>query len=465
MSCGNDFLPRLSTIPGPRGAAGSDGAAGVGGAAGKNAFTLTTASFVMPASPGTVNVSVQDTSWCAAGQPIFVEGAGSFIIAAVVSGVALQLQALNVPSNAGAGSTIAIGKKVVPGGVAYIDSATLTDLDNRVTTLETSPGGIRSFRGSTTPTAPTGGFRSGDLWFKTDGTGNIIAEYRWDGSGWVQLNDAAVAGLVADIASLNTGVNVLQTTSDALSQEYVLAVVGSGASKRIAGFRVTVPGGGTDPTEFVVQADKFVILGSDGTGRDSPFFVEDDQTYIKKAVIKDLDAENMAVNGDLTGWNFGSVNKLFNPLVSSTPRRYFRSIDFGTSFGDGKIFVVGNCLSAGYAHATPVTAYCPGASGWTSAGITANPDSENKVRVQIQGRLIGYTGNVLLYGQINNGTPFALAARTSSDSGNSYIDCNRILTGIALTDTVKLFVAPADGDGTINATTCRFEIDVTFFNW
>jgi hypothetical protein len=464
-SCGNDFVPLISTIPGPRGPKGDAGSTPSNGSAGKNAFTFTTSAFVMPAVDASVAITVEDSTWVAVGQTLFIEGAGYGIATATPSATSLTWKALDIPTNTASGVTIALGKKVSPGGIAYIDSAALNALTERVVVLETSPGGIRSFRGQSTPSAPAGGFRVGDLWFKTDVSGNIINRYRWDGSGWSEMFDADTSGLVDDVASLQTGVNTLITSVDSLKQEYVLAVVGSGPSRRIAGFRVTVPGGGTDPTEFAIQADKFVILGDDGSGKDSPFFVEGDQSYIKKAFIKELTAENLAVTGDLTGWNFGVVNRLFNPLVTLTPRRYFRSIDFGTSFADGKVFGAGNCLSSGYAHATPVTAYAPGAAGWTSGGVTACPDSDNKVRVQIQGRLIGYTGAILLYCQIGSNTPVALSAISSSDSGNAYIDATRILTGVSLTDTVKIFVAPAAGDGTVVPATCRYEIDATFFNW
>lgn len=460
VECDSDFLPQISSIPGPRGAPGPAGPAGASAVAGKNSFTTTTAPFVMPAAGGAVTVTVADTSWVAAGQTLFVESAGYFNATTVLSATALSLTAQAVPGNAVATTAIASGRKVGPAGIAYIDTSALDDLDERITVLENSPGGIRSFRSSS---APAGPFRVGDLWFQTDGAGATIARFRWDGTGWAPLDDADTAGLADDLADLTTGVNVINSQVTALKQEHVLAVVGSGADKRVAGFRVTVPGGGSAPTEFVVQADKFVILGADGTGRKSPFYVLDGVTYIDEAVIPELTADKIAVNGDFQTVNLGTAGRLFHPGI--TPRRYFRSVDFGTSFADGKVFSSGNALSVGYAHATPVTGYAPGNGGWTSGGLTACPDSDGKVRVQIQGRLIGYTGNILLYGQINNGTPFALAARSSNDGGSAYIDCNRVLAGVGVNDLVKLYVAPADGAGAVAGATCRYEIDVTFFNW
>jgi hypothetical protein len=462
--CDFDSVPLISSIPGPRGAAGPAGAPGSASTSGKNAYTYTTAPFVMPAALANVTITVADNAWAGIGQTIFIETAGYFLVVSKPSLVSMVVTAQAVPTNTAGGVTIVTNKLVTPASIAYIDSSAISDLANRVTVLETSPGGIRSFRSSTTPTAPTGGFRVGDLWFQTDGGGAIISQFRWDGSGWLEISNADTAGLVASLDALIVGVNIIDSTVDDLKQEHVLVVLGSGPTKRIAGYRVTVPGGGDDgdPTEFAIQADKLVLLGADGTGKDSPFFVSSGQTYIKNAFIKELTAQNLAVTGNLTGWNFGIANRLFHPTYNT---KFFRSVDFGTSFADGQIFGAGNCLSGAYAGATPVIAYAPGAAGWTSGGLTACPDSDNKVRVQIQGRLIGYTGAILIYGQVNSGVPFALAARSSEDGGNSYIDASRILTGIALTDTVKIFVAPAAGDGTIVPATCRYEIDCTFYNW
>ena len=450
-------VPRISSIPGPRGATGAAGAPGAAATAGQNAFTVTTAAFIMPSAGNTVTVPVSSTAWVANGQTVFIETAGYFTVT-ILSGTSLSATALAVPTNATAGTSIASGSKVSPGGIAYIPTDTIDALADRVTVLENTPGGVRTFR-SQSP--PLGTMRIGDVWYQTNVSGLVVGRWRWDGSGWVALDDAGVSGLVANVASLTTGVNIITSKVDALRQEYVLAVVGSGTTARVAGFRVAVPGSG--PTEFVIQADKFVILGADGTGRASPFYVTGGLTFIDNAHIKDLRASNIAVGEDFQAINMGTGSRLFHPSIS--PRRYFRTVEFGTSFADGKVFGAGNALSGAYAGITPARAYAPGNAGWTSGGFTICPDSENKARVHIQGRLIGYTGAILLYVQVNNATPQPLAARSSSDGGNATIDAHRILTGISIADEVKFYVAPADGAGVIVPSTCRYEIDVTAYNW
>jgi hypothetical protein len=59
---------------------------GVGGNAG-NAYTNTTAAFVMPAALSTVQVSFINTGWMVPGEPIFISNAGTFIVSSIQSGV------------------------------------------------------------------------------------------------------------------------------------------------------------------------------------------------------------------------------------------------------------------------------------------------------------------------------------------------------------------------------------------
>lgn len=78
------------------GAKGATGAAGTNGADGINAFTLTTAGFVMPAEGAAVVVAVGETSWMGIGQVVFVGvpggGArGTFRVAAKGSGTSVTL--------------------------------------------------------------------------------------------------------------------------------------------------------------------------------------------------------------------------------------------------------------------------------------------------------------------------------------------------------------------------------------
>ena len=67
--------PQIVNVPGEKGDPGNDGAPGEDGI---NAFTLTTADFVMPASGGNVDVEVGSALWMAGGQIVFIGNAGYF---------------------------------------------------------------------------------------------------------------------------------------------------------------------------------------------------------------------------------------------------------------------------------------------------------------------------------------------------------------------------------------------------
>jgi hypothetical protein len=109
-------------------------------------------------------------------------------------------------------------------------------------------------------------------------------------------------------------------------------------------------------------------------------------------------------------------------------------------------------------------AYCPGNAGWTSGTVTACPDSSGKVRVLINARLLGYTGNLLIYVKVGS-TFTALAAIASSISGNATYSCFREISA-TLTDSVSIYVAPADGSGVVaTPATCAYEVEAAFFNW
>lgn len=71
MSCPEQT--NVLITPGPRGVAGTDGTDGTNGV---NAYTVTTASFVMPAELATVSVSVGSTAWMTVGQLVYVRNAG-----------------------------------------------------------------------------------------------------------------------------------------------------------------------------------------------------------------------------------------------------------------------------------------------------------------------------------------------------------------------------------------------------
>jgi hypothetical protein len=126
--------------PGATGAAGADGDDGI------DAFTFTTAAFLMPGYGANVSVLVLDTSWMVVGQTLFVESAGFMVVASIPS--ANQVSLTN-PATAGPGG--AYSTNHAPGGIAVGPG------------LKVSPGGLQGQAGGTVYTA------SGDI--ELDGGG------------------------------------------------------------------------------------------------------------------------------------------------------------------------------------------------------------------------------------------------------------------------------------------------------
>lgn len=546
--CDSDFLPIISAIPGPRGAAGATGAPGAAASAGRNSFTTTAANFTMPAANGNVSVIVVDSAWMAAGQPIFIETAGHFLVVSVDSAVSATLQARSIPTNAAAGTLITFPRKVTPGGYLYVDPTAIDDLDDRVTDLETAPGANRAYYGTTAPTGGT--YNINDSWYDTN---DGYKHYRWDGSAWVAANR------VVDLADFGTGIRPIVKVSTLPSSGYtdgdfvwlesdgkLYRRVSGAWTKAIAAADLT---GQVDASTFIV--DGTIIAQKLGANSVTADKVGSNQiitraaniggSVVNSSHISSLEAGKITA-GDIQTVNIGIAGRLFSPSAfdatgsqatatatveggavtsiavtgggsgynspptisisggggsgayavanvvagavvsvtvvspgsgyTSTPTvsiaqnvvyRKFRAVEFATTNGTGKVFSAGNALSAGYGHATPVLAYCPGNAGWTSGTVTACPDASNKVRVLVNARLIGYTGNLLVYVKVGS-TFTALAAIASSVSGNATYTCFREIYA-TLTDSISIYVAPADGSGTVTPATCGYELEATFFNW
>lgn len=115
-------------LPGPPGRPGVDGATPSNGS---NAFTLTTANFVMPAVGANVTITVNDTAWIsengvpASGQILHIQNAGYMLAVTIVDAthVTVQNPTGYTPGNATAATVIPLGSKVSPAGVKGTDGA------------------------------------------------------------------------------------------------------------------------------------------------------------------------------------------------------------------------------------------------------------------------------------------------------------------------------------------------------
>lgn len=122
MSCDSDAC-LIVDIPGPKGATGP---AGINGTNGKNAYSLTGASFVMPAELGTVSVTV-DTSWMVIYQYVQAGDVGSgatgtFQVVGITSSSVAVLKNVadtangKYPDNSPPGTAFPLASRVSPTG-------------------------------------------------------------------------------------------------------------------------------------------------------------------------------------------------------------------------------------------------------------------------------------------------------------------------------------------------------------
>jgi hypothetical protein len=95
-------------------------------------------------------------------------------------------------------ATIAVAQAAANAGI----NAAATANAAAIAAQSTADGKNKVYRQGTQPTAPTGGFAVGDLWFDTANDNRIS---RWDGSTWAQygLGNAAIANL--DAGKISTG--------------------------------------------------------------------------------------------------------------------------------------------------------------------------------------------------------------------------------------------------------------------
>ncbi len=104
---------QITEIPGPEGQGGGDGQDG------QNAYTLTTAPFVVPAVGDDVTVSVLSSLWMAIGQMLVVVGT-FFRVVSKPTATSVTLENLGYTGGDPPGATINAGSTLSPAGAPYI---------------------------------------------------------------------------------------------------------------------------------------------------------------------------------------------------------------------------------------------------------------------------------------------------------------------------------------------------------
>lgn len=98
------------------GISGADGIPGTDGTDGVNAYSVTTADFVVPALSGAVSVGIANTSWLVVGQIIYIQNAGAFEVDSITDSTHAILTYLPYSININSGNTISAGAGVSPSG-------------------------------------------------------------------------------------------------------------------------------------------------------------------------------------------------------------------------------------------------------------------------------------------------------------------------------------------------------------
>lgn len=102
-------------------------------ARGQSGFTTTTADYTQPADASTVVVSVASSAFMVSGQPVLVEGGGTYTVDSTPSAQSVELRNTGEGGNAAQGATISSGAKITPTGTSgnsaygfffFFDSAT-----------------------------------------------------------------------------------------------------------------------------------------------------------------------------------------------------------------------------------------------------------------------------------------------------------------------------------------------------
>lgn len=105
------------------------------------------------------------------------------------------------------------GKRSLDGDAGTV-AVQLVGLTGAIDAIQESANGKNTiYYSPTEPDAPDGGFNNGDLWFDTSEEGNNTASV-WDGNGWVSMEDARLATIIAAQEALESDLQDVQTSVD-----------------------------------------------------------------------------------------------------------------------------------------------------------------------------------------------------------------------------------------------------------
>ena len=120
--------------------------------------------------------------------------------------------------------------------LAGIDGKISDAVDTAISRIETPDGGNHIYAGETEPATPDGGFKAGDLWYKTNSSSQITAVKVWNGTVWndfdMVANSILVAGSVGSTLIADGAVTTAKITAKAVTADQIAANTITGAEIR-----------------------------------------------------------------------------------------------------------------------------------------------------------------------------------------------------------------------------------------
>ena len=120
--------------------------------------------------------------------------------------------------------------------LAGMDGKISDAVDTAISQLETPDGGNRIYAGETEPATPDGGFKAGDLWYKTNSSSQITAVKVWNGTVWngydMVANSILVAGSVGSTLIADGAVTTSKIMAKAITADQIAANTITGAEIR-----------------------------------------------------------------------------------------------------------------------------------------------------------------------------------------------------------------------------------------
>ena len=111
--------------------------------------------------------------------------------------------------------------------LAGMDGKISDAVDDAISQLETPDGGNHIYAGADEPTPPKDGLKAGDLWCKTNASGQIAAVKVWNGTVWnaydMVANSLLVAGSVGSTLIADGAVTTSKITANAVTADQIAA--------------------------------------------------------------------------------------------------------------------------------------------------------------------------------------------------------------------------------------------------